>query len=458
MPMTVNNKTIYMVITVTVVSLFLVTVLWYRFPTYTLLLKESNSANLERIAEVLQNNDIDYRFDAKAGFIFVADRNLNRAKLILTARNLLVSNYPENTATAPATGPEYESNLQKPVLAQYTLEKELAKTIAGIDHVLSARVHLAISPNIPGNGGSASRASIVVKQSPGHHLTESQILSMSQLVAAGVADLRVENITIIDQSGKLLKSSGNNTSSVGSAGQFEFQRQVELNFADRVENILTPVLGPDNFRVEITADINRTNTGDIVKPAPHDSPTTNLKRLTISVLVDDKLLNTDDGQLVKVARSRTELEKITNLIKKAVGFNAERGDIVSVLNESFGASGKAAQTSLLPFWRQNWVFDVAKLFVFIIGSLLVSIYLFRAVSSLLKRPRSESAVAKVTKTKRNTPEAHATNLSASEEINTQNNEPKVNYEQLITKVRQVINDDPVLAANILKSWVRHNAG
>jgi len=455
-----KSKTFFIGTVAMLVALVVVLVLFYKFPTYKLLLKESNVNKIEQIVDELRTNNINYRFDAEHGYIFVAERNLTQAKNILFAAGLITDESTDNRINVSNPGIESHLELLKQGLPYYALEKELAKTISTIEHVRFARIHLAISPNQNKNGDNTSRASVVLKIESGHHLTESQILSISQLVAASVPDLPVENITIVNQSGKLLKTAGNYLRQNSLAEQFEFQRRIELGYIEKIENVLSPIVGDDNFRVEVSAEL--TNIGSEISDNQLQNKlhTPSIKRIIVSILVDDKLLSTEDGQLMKIPRNKIDLERIGGIVKKAIDFNAERGDVVTVVNESFGLKTKVVQLDLLPFWRKGWFVDSVKLFIIIVVSLIVSVYLFRVLIGVIRKPQSEKYDnLKNENTISSTSKAQQVGNQLDEQWDhPDSNEHIVSYDQLISKIRKVVLDDPVLAANILKTWVRHNAG
>ena len=457
-----KSKTFIIGLVTIFVALTVAFALWYQFPTYKMLLKESNVIKLEQVVDELRINNISYRFDADQGYIFVAERNLTQAKKLLSAAGLYTDEVFDAHSSAANPGAETQLDRLKQGLPYYALEKELAKTISTIDHVRFARIHLAISPNRNKNGDTTSRASVVLKIASGHHLAESQILSISQLVSASVPDLPVENITIVNQSGKLLKTAGNYQNQNTFAAQFEIQRRIELSYIEKIENVLSPIIGDDNFRVEVSAALNNINSEIDGNQLQNKMRTPSIRRITVSILVDDKLLSTEEGQLVKIPRNKIDLERIAGIVKKAVDFNAERGDVVTVVNESFGSNTKIVQLDLLPFWRKSWFVDSVKLFVAILASLIFSVYLFRALIGIIRKPKGENN--SVSNQEAANTKSLALKVPAKEnqlddiKSDSESIDFIVSYDQLISKVRKVVLEDPVLAANILKTWVRHNAG
>src|SRR5690606_26276238 len=81
-----------------------------------------------------------------------------------------------------------------------------------------------------------------------------------------------------------------------------------------------------------------------------------IKRLTVAVVVDDKIVRNAEGIEQRVAWTETELEQLSLLVRDAVGFSAVRGDSVNVLNSSFmNRDGMLVDGMLveepLPWWE-----------------------------------------------------------------------------------------------------------
>ena len=91
-------------------------------------------------------------------------------------------------------------------------------------------------------------------------------------------------------------------------------------------------------------------------------------RLTVSVLVDDlPAPGAEDGQVTYVPWKEADLERLTALVKNAIGYNAARGDTVTVVNSPF-LEEHMEPVEPVPFWTQTWFIDVVKK---VVGGLLV---------------------------------------------------------------------------------------
>lgn len=86
-----------------------------------------------------------------------------------------------------------------------------------------------------------------------------------------------------------------------------------------------------------------------------------VKRLTVAVVVDDRRTVGPDGKEVSEPRSQEELDRYTALVRDAVGFNAERGDSINVVNAAFAPSAPVPEAQPTPLWEQSWLWHVARL-------------------------------------------------------------------------------------------------
>lgn len=86
-----------------------------------------------------------------------------------------------------------------------------------------------------------------------------------------------------------------------------------------------------------------------------------VKRLTVAVVVDDRRGVGADGKEAREARSQEELDRYTALVKDAVGFDAERGDSINVINAAFAPTEPAPAAQATPVWEQSWLWQAVRL-------------------------------------------------------------------------------------------------
>lgn len=146
---------------------------------------------------------------------------------------------------------------------QRAIEGELARTIQSIAVVQSARVHLAIpKPTVFVRENQKPSASVLVTLYPGRTLDAAQVTGMVNLISSSVPELSSRNVTVVDQAGNLL--SGPAGDSAGrtalDASQLKYLHQVEAAIAARVESILRPIVGAENVRAQVAANLDFSET------------------------------------------------------------------------------------------------------------------------------------------------------------------------------------------------------
>jgi flagellar M-ring protein FliF len=141
---------------------------------------------------------------------------------------------------------------------QRGLEGELSRTIQSVAAVQAARVHLAIpKPSVFMREELKPSASVLLNLYPGRSLDAAQIAGIQNLVAASVPQLAAGSVTLLDQSGSLLSQMKSKLLEAGlDPTQVKYIQEVEASIIKRVEDILTPIVGPGNSRVQIAADID----------------------------------------------------------------------------------------------------------------------------------------------------------------------------------------------------------
>jgi len=145
---------------------------------------------------------------------------------------------------------------------QRGLEGELTRSIQSIASVQSARVHLAL-PNQNGFFREQQKpsASVVLTLYPGHSLDRTQLAGIMHLVASSVPEMSTKAVSVVDQSGSLLSGPQEGGDQGGlDAQQLQYVRQIEANYTQRVRDILEPVVGKDNFRAQVTAEVDFSQT------------------------------------------------------------------------------------------------------------------------------------------------------------------------------------------------------
>lgn len=322
------------------------------------------------------------------------------------------------------------------------LEGELARTIATITSVRSARVHLVLPRReVFSRQRVDATASIVLKMRGAARLDRGQVDGIRHLVATAVPGLKPEHISILDDRGTLLARGGD----VGEGGlaainAAEQRIAFEGRLTQALEQLLEPSVGIGNVRTEVNVDMdfdrivtneeiydpdgqvvrstqtiseanqNRENDPGVVSVGQSlpNAPTAeseggsqsannrteeavnfeisktirkhireggNVRKLSVAVLVNDRVKTSAAGEITMEPRSAEELANIERLVKSAVGFDARRGDAVQIVNMRFaevpGMVGGVDDPMFLGFSTADLRRIVEVLILAVVGILII---------------------------------------------------------------------------------------
>ncbi len=240
------------------VALGVAVVQWAQEPNYGLLFGNLGDKDTSHVLEALTKANIPYRLDPASGAILVPAKQVHDARLKLAAQGL-----PKGSSVGfeliddkPAFG---ASQLQEAARYHRAMEGELARTIASMANVASARVHLAIPKQSAFiREQERPRASVLINTHAGRVLEDGQVAAIVHLVASSVPNLSAERVTVIDHKGKLLTGSDATRDLSSSASQFEYARRLEAAYVRRIEEILAPVVGAGAIKAQVATDIDFT--------------------------------------------------------------------------------------------------------------------------------------------------------------------------------------------------------
>ncbi|AYH43100.1 flagellar basal-body MS-ring/collar protein FliF [Azoarcus sp. DN11] len=245
--------------------------LWSRVPDYAVLFSNFEERDGGAIVAALQQQNVPYKFSPAGNAILIPSAMVHDVRLRLAAQGLpkggLVGfELMENQKLGV-------SQFHEQVNFQRALEGELARTIQSIASVASARVHLAI-PKQSGflRDEQKPTASVLVNLHPGRAMDAAQVAGIVHLVASSVPQLTSDHVSVIDQNGTLLTNRPDPLRNAGlDPTQLSYVREIESGYIRRIETILTPIVGPDNFKAQVTADVDFNQveaTAETFKPNP----------------------------------------------------------------------------------------------------------------------------------------------------------------------------------------------
>ena len=151
-----------------------------------------------------------------------------------------------------------QTQFQERLTFQRGLEGELTRSITSLAAVQNARVHLAL-PNQNGFFREQQKpsASVLLSLHPGRTLDRAQVAGIVHLVSSSVPELDPKAVSVLDQSGALLTGSADAPRPAGlDASQLQYVNQIETGYAKRIFELLEPIVGHDNLRATVAADID----------------------------------------------------------------------------------------------------------------------------------------------------------------------------------------------------------
>jgi flagellar M-ring protein FliF len=155
-----------------------------------------------------------------------------------------------------------QTQFQERLTFQRGLEGELTRSIGSLAAVQSARVHLAL-PNQNGFFREQQKpaASVLLTLHPGRTLDRAQLAGIVHLVSSSVPELDPKAVSVLDQTGTLLTGSADASHGAGlDATQLQYVNQVESGYAKRIFELLEPIVGHDNLRATVAAEIDFSQT------------------------------------------------------------------------------------------------------------------------------------------------------------------------------------------------------
>lgn len=240
------------------IALGLGVVLWSQKESYRPLMSSSNTFAAADIIDVLQTNRINFDIDPGSGVILVRQSDLHRARLAVAGAGLS-NDQTVGYELLDQDQPLGTSQFMESTRYMRSLEGELARTIASINQVRSARVHLAIPErSVFVRDRREPSASVFLDLQAGGELNRDSVKAIRNLVATSIPELRPDNVSIVDQRGRLLSDQPETTEEELTTRQFQYTQRVEESLLNRVNSILTPVIGGNRFRAEVAADIDFT--------------------------------------------------------------------------------------------------------------------------------------------------------------------------------------------------------
>jgi len=207
------------------------------------------------IVDELEGRGIDYELSDSGRVVWVPRQDVASVRLDMSALGLPDSSDGWSILDDQGiTSSEFDQR----VGYQRAMEGELASTIAVIDGVAGANVHLVIPEQdlFVGDEIQAS-ASVLLQTAGGTAITPTQVQSIVNLVASSVEGLSADQVTVTDDKGRMLAGGdADGLASMESDNQIRMRESFESDIERELESLLAAVVGPGRAVVNVSADLD----------------------------------------------------------------------------------------------------------------------------------------------------------------------------------------------------------
>jgi flagellar M-ring protein FliF len=273
--------------------------MWASSPDYRVLYSNLSEADGGRIITELDTRGVPYQFSQGGQALLVPSDQVHTLRLQLAEQGLPQGgNLGLELMETQAFG---ISQFAEQVNFQRGLEGELARSIESLGPVERVRVHLSMAkPSVFIRDREPAKASVVLTLLPGRVLGEGQVSAIVHMVSSSVPELAIEDVTVVDQNGRLLTANSAQGNDLDGT-QLAYITEVERSYQQRIENILSPIMGSDNVRAQVAAQIDfsrREQTSERYSPnqAPNESAVRS-RQLSLSYDGEDPLATGIPGAL-----------------------------------------------------------------------------------------------------------------------------------------------------------------
>ncbi|MBU1318035.1 MAG: flagellar M-ring protein FliF [candidate division Zixibacteria bacterium] len=412
---------------VMVAALFLFGV--FKSVTYVTLYSDLDSESVAEVIDRLDELSIKHEIAEGGNTVKVPSGDVYSARMRLAALGLPKSG-TVGYSIFDQTNLGMTEFLQK-INFRRALEGELARSVMALGNVDAARVHVVIpEDHLFEEDKRPPTASVLLKLSTGSTVTPRQIRGITHLIAASVEGMSPDNISIIDYNGNLLtQTTGTDELASLSGTQLELRKNVEKYLENKAQTLLDNSVGngksivrvtaslnfnqsettleqydPDNLAVRSeerteesnsdassnTLDSTSTNTSSTVENSITNyevnrtvqrvvNSVGNIEKLTVAVLVDGhyETVQGEDGAGVVEYKPRDdeEMNRLTALVKNAVGYDETRNDKIEVVSMQFDSRSLVDdQKSLDDISTRSFYMDVGKKVLMLLAAVFLFFY------------------------------------------------------------------------------------
>ncbi len=515
-------------------ALAVLVMFWAQEPEYRPLGK-METQEMVQVLDVLDKNKIKYQIDVDV--VKVPEDKYQEVKMMLSRAGIDSAAASNKDFLTQDSGFGVSQRMEQARL-KHSQEENLARAIEQLQSVSRAKVILALpKENVFARNTSQPSATVVINTRRGG-LGQGEVDAIVDIVASAVQGLEPSRVTVTDSNGRLLNSGSQDGVSARARRELELVQQKETEYRTKIDSILSPILGPDNFtsqvdvsmdftaveqtakrfnpdlpslRSEMTVENNSTGgssggipgalsnqppmesnipqeadkaTESVTAGNSHREATRNfeldttishtrqqigvVRRVSVSVAVDFKPgAAGENGQVARVARTEQELTNIRRLLEGAVGFSAQRGDVLEVVTVPF-MDQLVEDVPAPELWEQPWFWRAVKLGI---GALVILVLILAVVRPMLKRLIYPDSVNMPDDARLGNELAEIEDQYAADTLGMLNTkEAEYSYaddgsilipnlhkdDDMIKAIRALVANEPELSTQVVKNWLQDN--
>ncbi|MFT4577211.1 MAG: flagellar M-ring protein FliF [Nitrospinales bacterium] len=486
----------------------LVMSLWLKAPDFQLLYANLSQEDAGAIVEKLKSQKVPYEITNGGRTIRIASDMIHEIRLQLAGEGLPEGSDVglEMFEDTPLGMTDFIQKLN----FQRALQGELTRTIKTLNAVAQVRVHLVIpKDNLFRKEKPKGKASITLKLKSGKSLSEGQIQGIVHLVSASVGSIEASDVVIVDVKGNLL-SGGKEASkgAMMSSSNFKHKLRVQKELQVKVIKMLEDALGPGKVIAKISTDldfeqverteeifdpdsqvvrsenqISENSVGAVppggipgvqaLVPSGEDAgsgigqaaqrnksnavfnyeinkvvrrvskPVGEVAKLSVAVMIDGIMVG-DPAEYQ--ARTPEEMAKYLQMVQSAVGYDAERGDVVQVENIQFDHSQLDKEKAAIERAEQiDLAMEGGKLLV---GLIFLIMFFTRVIRPIITWMTTTVEVIP------ETDHLGAADIDAVDEDKRRLTEMATEAAHIRESVNEFVTNDPKYTAGVIRKWLR----
>lgn len=460
----IGQRIVIVTIFLGIISSSIALVMWANRPEFDTLYSDMDAATAGKVISELRGAKVKYELRDNGRTILVPVDQVAEMRLKF-AESGVVSNIINGYEIFDQSSIGMTTFMQQLNLRR-ALEGELTKTINEFPVVKHSRVHLVLPENKLFGKEQKGSASVVLYLQQGKQIGREQVQSIAALVANSVEHIDQDAVVVVDADGKLLTDNRSSDSEMGAVGnRWDFQHTVETRLQNKVMDILAGIVGYENAVVQVAVDLNfeqisRTqelydpdnvvivgeerhtastvdtdSTSQQLKNQTNEDVITNyelnktvehyvgdsgtIEKLSVAVLVNGEyeVAKNASGEDIKTFKPRSgqQLQQIESLVRSAVGYDANRNDVVTVNSIQFNTKDNSEDMKFFQEAesREMWAGVINK---GLLGAgLIVAFFLIRMMLVSTGKSLSEASLQLPAGSNQNRLEGGGSGYGASEE-------------------------------------------